>query len=95
MQRKYELPLFLVTVKTNVGYTPIADFVVHSETSNQIEEALKIIATWNPPYFMTDFSDAEISAIEAVFPQTARYIYAIFIVNNVESAGSRIRNMDS
>ena len=30
--------MFFVTVKTNVGYTPIADFVVQSETSNQIEE---------------------------------------------------------
>ena len=36
---KYELPMFYVTVKTNVGYTPIADFVVQSETGIQIEEA--------------------------------------------------------
>ena len=28
--------MFFVTVKTNVGYTPIADFV----------EALKVIASW-------------------------------------------------
>ena len=27
---KYELPMFFVTVKTNVGYTPIADFVIQS-----------------------------------------------------------------
>ena len=56
---KYELPMFFVTVKTNVGYTPIADFVVQSETSDQIEEALNVIASWNPewnpPYFMTDY----------------------------------------
>ena len=33
--------MFFVTVKTNVGYTRIADFVVQSETGDQIEEALK------------------------------------------------------
>ena len=61
---KYELPMFFVTVKTNVGYTPIADFVVQSETGDQIGEALKIIASWNPdwnpPYFMTDYSDGHL-----------------------------------
>ena len=45
---KYELPMFFVTVKTNVGYTPIANVVVQSETSHHIEEALNIIASWNP-----------------------------------------------
>ena len=54
---------FFVTVKTNVGYTPIADFVVQSESGDQIKEALKVITSWNPewnpPYFMTDYSDAE------------------------------------
>ena len=34
---KYELPMFFVTVKTNVGYTLITDFVVQSETGIQIE----------------------------------------------------------
>ena len=75
---KYELPMFFVTVKTNVGYTPIADFVVQSETSDQIEEALKVITSWNPqwnpPYFMTDYSDAEISAIQSMFPQCKVYL---------------------
>ena len=75
---KYELPMFFVTVKTNVGYTPIVDFVVQSETSNHIEEKLNVIAScnleWNPPYFMIDSSDAEISAIEFVFPQCKVYL---------------------
>ena len=47
---KYELPMFFVTVKTNVGYTPIANFVVQSETSDQIEEALNVVAGWNPQW---------------------------------------------
>ena len=72
--------MFFVTVKTNIGYTPIADFVVQSETGNQIEEALKVIASWNPesnpPYFMTDYSDAEISTTESIFPQ-CRFICVI------------------
>lgn len=75
---KYELPMFFVTIKTNVGYTPIAEFVVQSETGDKIAEALKVIASWNPewnpPYFMTDYSDAEISAIESVFPQCKVYL---------------------
>ena len=75
---KYELPIFFVTVKTNVGYTPIAEFVVQSETGDKIAEALKVLASWNPewnpPYFMTDYSDAEISAIESVFPQCKVYL---------------------
>ena len=70
--------MFFVTVKTNVGYTPIADFVNQSETSGQIEEALKVIASWNPewnpPHFMTDYSDAEITAIGSVFPQCKVYL---------------------
>ena len=75
---KYELPMFFVTVKTNVGYTPIADFVIQSETGIHIEEALKVLTTWNPdwrpPYFMTDYSDAEIHAIESVFPECKVYL---------------------
>ena len=75
---KYELPMFFVTVKTNVGYTPIADFIVQSETADKIAEALRIIASWNPqwspPHFMTDYSDAEITAIESVFPQCKVYL---------------------
>ena len=31
------LPLFFVTVRTNVGYTVAAEFIVQSETSEDIE----------------------------------------------------------
>ncbi len=61
---KYELALFFVAVKTNVGYTAVADFVLQSETAEQIREALQILSSWNPtwqpPYFMVDYSEAEI-----------------------------------
>lgn len=43
---KYELPMFLVSVKTNVGYSAVADFIIQSETAEQIAEALKILTTW-------------------------------------------------
>ena len=75
---KYELPLFFIAVKTNVGYSPVADFVVQSETTDQIAEALKVLRSWNvewqPPYFMTDYSEAELAAIKKVFPNCQTYL---------------------
>lgn len=75
---KYELPLFLVTVKTNVGYSIVADFVVQSESAQEICEALKVLSDWNPQwkpaFFMTDYCEAEISAIESVFPECKVYL---------------------
>jgi len=40
---KYELPLFFITVKANVGYSIVADFVVQAETIEQISETLQIL----------------------------------------------------
>ena len=37
---KYELALFFIAVKINVGYSVVAEFVVQSEMSEQISEAL-------------------------------------------------------
>ena len=55
---KYELPLFFICVKTNVGYSIVADFIVQFETTSHIEEALKILRKWNPlwqpSHFMCD-----------------------------------------
>ena len=56
---RYELPLFFVCVRTNVGYCVVADFVVQSKCAVSIKEALMIFRSWNPewnpPYFMSDF----------------------------------------
>ena len=75
---KYELALFFVAVKTNVGYSVAAEFVVQSETAEQITEALRILSSWNPewhpPDFMTDYSEAEMAAISAVFPNCKTYL---------------------
>lgn len=74
---KYELPLFFVCVRTNVGYSVVAQFIVQSECTEQIAEALTILKEWNPewnpPFFLSDFSDAEISAITEIFPCTKVY----------------------
>lgn len=75
---KYALPLFLVVVRTNVGYVPVAEFIIENETSESIKEALEIIKQWNPKwspkYFMMDYSDQEYQAIHHTFPDTAKYL---------------------
>ena len=62
----------------NAGYTVAAEFLVHSETNEQIEEALNILKQWNPlwspVYFMCDDSEAEILAIETAFPSATVYL---------------------
>ena len=68
---KYSLPLFFVAVKTNVGYSVVAAFVVQHETTYAITEALELIKSWNPQWsprwWITDYCEAEINAIESVF----------------------------
>ena len=63
---------------TNVGYSVVAEFVVQSETAEQITETLRLLLSWNPnwqpPYFMTDYSEAEMGAISAVFPNCKTYV---------------------
>ena len=75
---KYDLSLFFVCVKTNVGYSVVAEFVIQSETTQQISEALAILQRWNPnwkpSFFIIDYSEAELSAIEEVFPSTKVYL---------------------
>ena len=75
---KYALPLFFLAVETNAGYVPVAEFIVYHENKESIMEALKILKGWNPgwnpPYGMTDYDDAEISAFEETFPGIIVYI---------------------
>ena len=75
---KYVLPLFLLCVRTNCNYMPVAEFIIEREDALSIAEALKIIAQWNkgcnPPYFMIDYSEAELNPILAVFPNTEIYL---------------------
>ena len=74
----YELPLFFVSVRTNVGYSVVAEFVIHHERMEDIAEALKLLKQWNPQwspkFFMSDYSEAEILAVEQTFPATTLYL---------------------
>ncbi|XP_041460625.1 uncharacterized protein LOC121411820 [Lytechinus variegatus] len=79
---KYALPLFFLAVKTNVGYSVVAEFVVQYETKDAIKQGLQTIQdwmkrekmTWKPKYFMTDFCEREIQAIEETFPGTRVFL---------------------
>ena len=75
----YALPIFFLCVKTNVDYCVVASFVVQLENADAINEALQLIKdwnpTWNPDFFMVDFSEAEINAIERLFPSKHVNIY--------------------
>ena len=67
----FDLPLFFVVVKTNVNYQVVATFIVEHETSNSIKEALHELKVqnpdWKPSYFLTDFDESEINALESEF----------------------------
>lgn len=69
---RYAIPLFFLTVKTNVSYAVVATFLVENEKTVSLIEALNLIKEWTPNWtphnFMVDFSEAEISALETVFP---------------------------
>lgn len=75
---QYDLPLFLVCVRTNVGYCAVAEFVTQSETTESISEALNVLkewnSNWNPPFVLCDYSEAEISAIKTVFQSVQVYL---------------------
>ncbi|XP_062587621.1 uncharacterized protein LOC134249268 [Saccostrea cucullata] len=77
---KYALPLFFLAVKTNVGFSVVAEFVVQNETKDLIVQGLQTVQNWvntapdkpegwewKPKFFMTDFCEREIVAIEETF----------------------------
>jgi hypothetical protein len=53
-------------------------FICHTESTQDISEALNIFSEWNSewqlPFFMTDYSEAGINAINAVFPNCKVYV---------------------
>ena len=78
---RYTLPLYFLCVPTNVNYMTIATSIVETEDSVSTQEALSIILSWNPAFFMCDFADEEyeyaseeISSIKSVFPATCEVI---------------------
>ena len=67
MTTHYELPLFFVCVRTNVGYSAVAEYHKWME---DIAEASKLLKQWRSKFFMSDYSEAKISAVEQTFPAT-------------------------
>ena len=56
----------------------VAEFIIQSESAEQISVALAVIKrlnpTWNPSYFMMNYSDAEMAAVQNVFPSTQIFV---------------------
>lgn len=69
---RYSLPLYFLCVPTNVNFMTVATFIVESEDAPSIQEALSVIKAWNldwkPAFFMCDYANEEINAIESLFP---------------------------
>jgi hypothetical protein len=72
----YDLPLFFLAVKTNVDFQIVGTFICEDESTESIEEALVIFKeqneSWKHSFFLTDFDESEIAALEHVFPGTLR-----------------------
>ncbi len=71
-------PYFFLSVRTNVGYCAAAEFVVQSDSAENISEALLYLKqsnpSWSPPYFLCNYSEAEISAIHKLSLETKIYL---------------------
>ena len=97
---KYDLALFFVCAKTNVGYSVVAEFVVPSETAESISESLAKLELWNPKwcplYFMSDYSEAELVAAKLLkrYFRQKPCICATSTGSKPEIAGLRTTNME-
>ena len=74
------LPTFFLAVKTNVGYSPVATFIVQTEDSASISEALCRIKIYlaqehiQTPNFMIDCSATEMQSLRETFPEVKMYL---------------------
>jgi len=41
---------FFLSVKSNVGYIVVAEFIMSSESAEEIAEALSVLKDWNPEW---------------------------------------------
>ncbi|KAL5015629.1 hypothetical protein ScPMuIL_007287 [Solemya velum] len=75
---RYDIPLFLVCVATNVGYYVVGSFFTERETAEQIASGLEVLKQWNktwkPISFMCDYDVSEISAVEQTFKGCDVYV---------------------
>jgi len=68
----YDMSLYFLCVSTNVGFVNVATMLLVDDRTEIIASALRKVADlnpqWKPKYVMSDFSLAQISATESVFP---------------------------
>jgi len=90
----YAMPLFMLCVATNSGYMVVGTFLAGDEQSATIASGLRVIASWcpdwNPQYIMSDFSEAQISAVEAVFPRMLVLISCVCVLCNTNNFYSSV-----
>ena len=59
-------------------FSVVAECIIQNETKDDICEALSVLKLWNPDWepklFLTDYSDAEIGAINKLFSRTQVYL---------------------
>ena len=91
---KLALPLFFLVVRTNVGYSVVAEFIIQQEDTTSISEALSILRNkWDQldievGNFMIDCQQSEENAIRAVFPDSVVYLCAFPQTAGMASGGS-------
>ena len=77
---KLVLPLFFLVMKTNVGYSVIAEFIIQHDDMTSIAEALHILKErWDKEgikvgNFMIDCQQSEENTIRGVFPESCVYL---------------------
>ena len=74
------LPTFFLAVKTNVGHSPVATFIVQTEDSASISEVLGRIKIYlaqehiQIPNFMIDCSATKMQSLRETFPEAKMYL---------------------
>ena len=75
---RYSLPLFFICVRTNVNYQVVGAFIIQNKTKEEIKAGIEVIKSWNkewhPRFFMTDFDEKEIDALEESFEAAEVYL---------------------
>ena len=84
----YDLALFFVTVRTNAGYIVAAQFIVQTETNEQIEQALNILKSWNPSWSPRYF------IVKLKYWLLSRLFQAHYVIFIAGNDGSKTINMD-
>lgn len=68
---KYALPLYVLCVRTNVRYQVVGSYLTQYENKRSFEEELNMFKKWEPiwcpAYFMVDFAEEELQALQNVF----------------------------